>query len=530
MATLVRTPPARPGPLAALVRGFHASWTTLLLVLAINTGIAAVLWIDDTRPFWHPLMTVQTHRLLDRLLRQRRAAVGPRATPCGAWPCAVAIGVADRRRAGHPRQGLLRRADYRRASAHALNLFFGTTFRRLRQRPVASASSSTFKFREARAAAALHKAEAERHLLSKQAIEAELKLMQAQVEPHFLFNTLASVQYLTETDPQAGRLLLGHLIDYLRAALPQLRASSTTLGKEVGLADGVSQHPADAHGRAADVRHRRSRRPGRASVPAEPADLARRERDQARRRARGRRRHDHASSRAHAGDALVVTVTDTGRGGAAGSRGPPATASGLANMRERLAALYGDAGPVHARAVDAPRGTRATLSMPLRACALEAAPTDAHRADCRGRAAAARATEGAACRGVAGTRGDRRGRQRRARRWRCTRRSGRTSCSSTSGCRSSPGIDVAHALAGRCHVVFVTAYDEYAVAAFDEGAVDYVLKPVTPERIAKVVARLKSRLASAPLDLSARAGAAGGARGQRLRSSGSARRSATRCS
>ena len=65
------------------------------------------------------------------------------------------------------------------------------------------------------------------------------------------------------------------------------------------------------------------------------------------------------------------------------------------------------------------------------------------------------------------------------------------------------GIDVARALEGRCHAVFVTAYDEYAVAAFDEGAVDYVLKPVSPERIAKVVARLKSRLASAPLDLSA---------------------------
>jgi DNA-binding LytR/AlgR family response regulator len=65
------------------------------------------------------------------------------------------------------------------------------------------------------------------------------------------------------------------------------------------------------------------------------------------------------------------------------------------------------------------------------------------------------------------------------------------------------GIEVARALEGRCHAVFVTAYDEYAVAAFDEGAVDYVLKPVSPERIAKVVTRLKSRLASAPLDLSA---------------------------
>jgi len=68
------------------------------------------------------------------------------------------------------------------------------------------------KRRERRAATALHRAEAERHLLSKQAVEAELKLLQAQVEPHFLFNTLASVQYLTETDPPQASVLLGHLI------------------------------------------------------------------------------------------------------------------------------------------------------------------------------------------------------------------------------------------------------------------------------------------------------------------------------
>jgi DNA-binding LytR/AlgR family response regulator len=65
------------------------------------------------------------------------------------------------------------------------------------------------------------------------------------------------------------------------------------------------------------------------------------------------------------------------------------------------------------------------------------------------------------------------------------------------------GLDVAKAIAGRAHVVFVTAYDEYAVAAFDEGAVDYVLKPVTADRIDKVVARVRQRLASPPLDLAA---------------------------
>ena len=65
------------------------------------------------------------------------------------------------------------------------------------------------------------------------------------------------------------------------------------------------------------------------------------------------------------------------------------------------------------------------------------------------------------------------------------------------------GLDVASALAGSLHVVFVTAYDEYAVAAFEEGAVDYLLKPVAPDRLAKVVTRLKARLRAAPLDLNA---------------------------
>lgn len=65
------------------------------------------------------------------------------------------------------------------------------------------------------------------------------------------------------------------------------------------------------------------------------------------------------------------------------------------------------------------------------------------------------------------------------------------------------GLDVARELGSRCHIVFVTAFDEYAIAAFEEGAVDYLLKPTSPERIAKVVARLKARLALAPLDLTA---------------------------
>ncbi|HZI84019.1 MAG TPA: LytTR family DNA-binding domain-containing protein [Casimicrobiaceae bacterium] len=63
------------------------------------------------------------------------------------------------------------------------------------------------------------------------------------------------------------------------------------------------------------------------------------------------------------------------------------------------------------------------------------------------------------------------------------------------------GLEVAEELGGACHVVFVTAYDQYAVAAFEQGAVDYVLKPVMAERMSKVVERLKQRLDRAPADL-----------------------------
>ncbi|HVF63811.1 MAG TPA: LytTR family DNA-binding domain-containing protein [Casimicrobiaceae bacterium] len=65
------------------------------------------------------------------------------------------------------------------------------------------------------------------------------------------------------------------------------------------------------------------------------------------------------------------------------------------------------------------------------------------------------------------------------------------------------GLETARSIGGRAHVVFVTAYDDHAVEAFEEGAIDYLLKPVTSERLTKVVARLKSRLSSTPHDIEA---------------------------
>jgi DNA-binding LytR/AlgR family response regulator len=64
------------------------------------------------------------------------------------------------------------------------------------------------------------------------------------------------------------------------------------------------------------------------------------------------------------------------------------------------------------------------------------------------------------------------------------------------------GIEAARALAGRAHVVFVTAHDQYAISAFEHGAVDYLLKPAEPERVALTCQRLRERLKQAPNPMS----------------------------
>jgi len=64
------------------------------------------------------------------------------------------------------------------------------------------------------------------------------------------------------------------------------------------------------------------------------------------------------------------------------------------------------------------------------------------------------------------------------------------------------GLEVAKQAAGRSHCAFVTAYDQYAIAAFEQGAVDYVMKPVSAARLATMVQRLKDRVGSRPADLS----------------------------
>lgn len=206
----------------------------------------------------------------------------------------------------------------------------------------------------------------ERQLREAQAeqerIGAQLRMLQAQIEPHFLFNTLASVQFLTETDPPAAHRLLGHLIAYLRAALPQLRAASTTLGKELELCEPYLAILRTRIGArlsfAIDVPDELRSRPFPPNLLISLVENA--------------VKHGIEPSAdggtitigAHReGDRLVVDVVDTGRGivDAPAQRGGGV---GLANVRKRLAALYGPRGRFTLSPVE-PRGTRATLEIPI---------------------------------------------------------------------------------------------------------------------------------------------------------------------
>jgi len=90
-----------------------------------------------------------------------------------------------------------------------------------------------FVVREGEAAESLHREELDRIGLDRQMTEARLQVMQAQIEPHFLFNTLANVRRLYQTEPETGRTMLQHLRRYLSAALPQMREAQSTLGRWV---------------------------------------------------------------------------------------------------------------------------------------------------------------------------------------------------------------------------------------------------------------------------------------------------------
>ena len=193
--------------------------------------------------------------------------------------------------------------------------------------------------------------------LERQAIDAQLRSLQAQIEPHFLFNTLANVVSLIDSAPDSARRMLERLIELLRASLAASRSERTTLGQEVALVTAyldilrirmgerlsytidvppdlmdarippLSLQPlvenAVKHGLEPSVAG------GRVSVTACAKD-----------------------------DALQVDVEDDGLGFSSSGGGV-----GLSNLRDRMMSLYGDRGQLAVEAL--PRGTRVKITIPL---------------------------------------------------------------------------------------------------------------------------------------------------------------------
>ena len=215
--------------------------------------------------------------------------------------------------------------------------------------------------KHARDQARILRAEAGRHQLEKNVLEAQLQLMQAQVEPHFLFNTLANVQHLVETDAQSASRVLESLIQYLRAALPQMREGATSLGRELDMARAFLEiHRVRMGSRLGFAIEVPESLKGRAFPPMMLISLV-----------ENAIKHgvdpccDAGTITIRAqesGGRLKVSVADTGEGVVTKKGG----GVGLTNIRERLKALYGSS----ARLVleeNAPHGVVASIEVPAAA-------------------------------------------------------------------------------------------------------------------------------------------------------------------
>jgi signal transduction histidine kinase len=216
--------------------------------------------------------------------------------------------------------------------------------------------------KRADAEAQVANAAAEREAMQRQLMETKMQMMQAQVEPHFLFNTLASVEHLIRVDPPRASAMQRSLIQYLRAVLPQMRDNAvvTGLGREVDMVNAyldllkmrmeerlsVNLRVPDGLRSAAfppmmlqsmvenAIKHGLECKPegGTLNIVAEVVDSR-----------------------------LRVTVADDGVGfGVMPSDG---TGLGLQTIRERLKLLHGEAGWLHIGA-NSPTGVIATIEVP----------------------------------------------------------------------------------------------------------------------------------------------------------------------
>ena len=214
--------------------------------------------------------------------------------------------------------------------------------------------------RTADARAAMQATELRRAQMERQIAQSRLQMLRSQIEPHFLFNTLATVRRLHHTEPAQGAQLLTHFLDYLRLTLPTLHDEGATLGQEIDLVQAYLGVVA-------------VRMSGRLQVSFEvPDELRACEFPALSIATLVENAVKHGIAPAPAGGAirvqarrigatLEVSVADTG----IGFSGSGGSGIGLANIRARLHTLYGDAGVLTLEANE-PNGVRACIRLPER--------------------------------------------------------------------------------------------------------------------------------------------------------------------
>ncbi len=208
------------------------------------------------------------------------------------------------------------------------------------------------------AAETLHGVQLSQLNLEREIAAARLQLLQAQVEPHFIFNALANVRRLLRTDTVAARSLLTDLLRYLEEALPALRAEHSTLGQEVELVRAfLAVHQVRMGARLqveVDVPA------SLASMPVPPMVLLTLVENALKHGLQPEVEGGMVRVQAHVeGGRVALTVADTGRGMGSGS----GQGTGLANLRARLHSMYGDTASLKL-ALNEPRGVVATVSLP----------------------------------------------------------------------------------------------------------------------------------------------------------------------
>ncbi|WP_348753297.1 histidine kinase [uncultured Aquincola sp.] len=227
------------------------------------------------------------------------------------------------------------------------------------------ALGALFRERDAQARNLALQLALERETLQRQDADARLALLQSQVEPHFLFNTLANVQALVESgSPRAGPVLQT-LTDYLRAAMPGLRDAQPTLGDELAR---VRAYLSLMEMRMPDrLRWQLQADAGLDGLRFPPMAVLTLVENAVR----------HGIDPSEEGGELRVTVQAQPDGGLAltvqdsgvglsrpAGASPPATAgTGLANLRARLQAMYGDAARL-SLTEESPHGVRAEIRLP----------------------------------------------------------------------------------------------------------------------------------------------------------------------